>query len=417
MSDLNHCAACEAKVSDWILRDARRMRRTRAFFGGLCEKLNEAGLPVARAVLSMRTLHPNVAATTYLWQRNAWCSEEVDRGHGILDSDKYLKSPMYRVHQTGKIVRCRIEPGPGPREFPVLDELADEGMTDYIAMPIRFSTDQINVMTFATDKDQGFSDAEIAMLERLADLSATMLEVQSIRRIAVSLLDTYVGHATGERIMDGQIQRGEVEEVEAAIWISDLRDFTPLADRLPGSEVVELLDDYFDCMATAITAHGGEVLKFIGDSMLAIMPISDRDDCASVCRDMQAAARDAAEAVAAKNAERVAAGKAPIVYGMALHMGRVLYGNIGSADRLDFTVIGPAVNHAARLEGQCRALGRTVLVSEAVALNDGEGLEDLGVHKLRGVAEPHRIYSLPVCLDKVASGFGLAAASRAMPGD
>ncbi len=408
----------EREIAAWILEDGYRMRRTRAFFGGLCEKLNEAGLPVARAMMSMRTLHPNVLATTYRWQRDAWCSEEIDRAHGILQTDMYRNSPIRVVHETGERLRYRLAPG-RENEFPILDELVEEGMTDYVALPIHFSQGQRDVITFATDRPSGFEDNEIELLERIARLATVVLEVQSTRRIAVSLLDTYVGHASGERIMEGHIRRGDVEEIEAAIMIADLRGFTRLTDRLPGREVVELLDDYFDCLTRAVSEQDGEVLKFIGDAMLAIFPLDG--DTTGGGRRALAAAAAAARDIDRVNRERVAARKPAIDYGMALHVGRVLYGNIGGADRLDFTVIGPAVNHAARLEGLCRTLQRRILVSEPLARacppdrGDACDLIDLGEHRLRDVDDPQRVFCLPVDADATETDSRETRAAQSRP--
>jgi adenylate cyclase len=255
------------------------------------------------------------------------------------------------------------------------------------------SDGESNAITFLTDRKDGFTDAEIGGLEYIAQALGVITELQSSRRIAKSLLDTYIGRRTGERVLSGSIRRGTGETIRAVIWDNDLRGFTALADRLPSEALNELLNQYFEIMAGAVIAEGGEVLKFIGDGMLAIFEIGDTADIRQACHSALQAARNAAVAAAKCNSERVAARKAAIRFGIALHLGEVYYGNIGAPGRLDFTVIGPAVNQASRLEKLAAELGRSIVTSASFAAAAPRYLESLGFHQLRGVAEPQELFS------------------------
>jgi adenylate cyclase len=255
------------------------------------------------------------------------------------------------------------------------------------------SDGQANAITFLTDREEGFTDSETAGLENIAQALGVITELQSARRIAKSLLDTYIGRRTGERVLSGLIRRGSGETIRAVIWDNDLRGFTGLADRLPPNALNDLLNQYFEIMAGAVMAEAGEVLKFIGDGMLAIFEITDDSNAPHACRSALAAAREAVAAMAASNAERIGAGKPAIGFGIALHLGEVYYGNIGAPGRLDFTVIGPAVNHAARLEKLSAEFGRSIVASASFAAAVPELVESLGFHHLRGVAEPQELFS------------------------
>jgi adenylate cyclase len=261
-------------------------------------------------------------------------------------------------------------------------------------MPMLCSGGQINVISWATDRAGGFTDREIEGLGEVAEALAIIVELQSTRRVARSLLDTYVGHRTGERVLSGAITRGSGEAIRAVIWICDLRGFTRLTDSAPRQEVIALLNDYFEIVAEAVVAEGGEVLKFIGDAMLAIFEIGENRAPAEPCRAALKAARAAASAMAACNLERAGRGEEQINFGLALHLGEVTYGNIGAKNRLDFTVIGPAVNHAARLEKLAAELGKHVVTSASFAAAVAEPLHSLGLHRLRGVSQPQEVFTL-----------------------
>src|SRR5205085_96432 len=252
-------------------------------------------------------------------------------------------------------------------EFDVLSELRGEGATDYLASPLFFTDGSIQVATWATRSSEGFSDEEIAGIESIVAPLARVAEIRALRRTAGNLLETYVGNQAGERILAGQIRRGHTESIHAAIWLSDMRGFTRFADLAPPDALISLLNRYFDCQVPAILDHGGEVLKFMGDGLLAIFPVDDRSATSAVCESALIAADEARERIAALRGSIGVDGIDELRFGLALHVGDVLYGNIGGGARLDFTCIGPAVNLAARLEKLAGRLGRAVLACQGVA--------------------------------------------------
>ena len=274
-----------------------------------------------------------------------------------------------------------------------------EGVTDYIALPLLFTDGLNNASSWTTKQPGGFTDQQLAALRALVPALARVIEIIQWRRTSSLLLDTYVGNRAGERILKGQIRRGHTETMDAAIWLSDLRGFTALSDRLPAETVVDILNNYFDCQVAAIRAHGGEVLKFMGDGLLAVFPIDEYvGDVRQVCSHVLDAARESRASVEAMHypiGETVERFR----FGVALHVGRILYGNIGGGNRLDFTCIGPAVNLAARLEKIAGKLNRTVVASEGFAGVCAGGWDDLGEFPIAGFSKAARVYGL---LDETA---------------
>jgi adenylate cyclase len=390
-------------VAAWLLAEGRHITRTRDLLEALCQRLSDSGVPVWRSVLSVRAIHPQILSTVYYWLRDA-DSVVLNRGHDILDDPIYLNSPFKVIHDGAAGLRRRLV---GPNQvvdFPVVQELKEQGGTDYVVLPLVFSDGKINVISFASDAPQGFRTADLQRIDSLLPLLALILEVQSQHRTALTLLDTYLGHRIGERILGGEVRRGTGQQIFAVIWSSDLRGFTQLSHSLPLEELIALLNDYFERMVGAIHAHGGEVLKFIGDGLLAIFPLGDAAFQDYVARTALNAAAAAERAIDTFNEERTAAGKPPIRYGIALHIGDVMFGNIGAPDRLDFTVVGPAVNLTARMEALTVLLGRRLLVSAEFARIAGRPLVSLGRFEMRGFDEPHEVFGLPEIVEDEAGG-------------
>ena len=380
-------------VVSWMLRDGRHYTQMREFGDEMCRRIVAAGIPLWRGFCSVSTLHPEVAATAYVWRRDEHGATRRVAPHGLFEKPEFAQSPIAEVRRTGGTIRRRLADSDCPLDYPVLAQLKSEGGTDYLASPMVCSSGEINVITWLTDRAGGFSDDEVLGLGEIANALAIIVELQSTRRVARSLLDTYVGHRTGERVLSGAITRGSGETIRAVIWFCDLRGFTRLADALPRGQLIDLLNDYFEIVAGAVTSERGEVLKFIGDGMLAIFEIAEGGNPAEHCAAALRAAHTAVAAVAARNLERRAAGVPEIRFGIALHLGEVTYGNIGAKGRLDFTVIGPAVNHAARLEKLAADLGRDVVISASFAAAAiAHPLQSLGFHKLRGVTEPQEAF-------------------------
>jgi adenylate cyclase len=285
-------------------------------------------------------------------------------------------------------------------DFPLLAELASEGATDYFAGHVRPGVEEASgvggvAYSFATDQAGGFSHDDIATLREVLPVVSLALRAYAGRAIAAGLLGAYLGHDAGRRVHQGAVERGSVEAIRAVLWYADIRGFTMLADETPGTAVIELLDEVFETLAASLRPRGAQILKFMGDGMLAIFPFDDTRQ-QETCRLALDAASEAMATIDRMNRARGEAGKRVGRVDLALHLGEVLYGNVGAADRLDFTVIGPAVNEVSRIEALCEPLGRNVLVSAELAAAAGEDrrLALLGRHTLRGVREARAIYGL-----------------------
>jgi adenylate cyclase len=381
------------KLIAWLIDGARSAPSPPAMMAETCERLVAAGLPLARVGVYVRTLHPDIIGRNFVWRLGG---EVVvsSANYEILDSEEFRTSPLAIVFAEGREVRSLTD-GPDAKRFPLLAELRQEGITDYIALPLLNVDGSVHASSWTTKQPGGFTDAQIEALRELIPPLSRLIEVTRLRFMSSILLDTYVGNRAGERILGGQIRRGHAESMHAAIWLSDLRGFTALSDRLPAETVVDILNQYFDCQVSAIATHGGEVLKFMGDGLLAVFPIDEYvGDTTKVCVQVLDAARasranvDAMQFPVGETFERFR-------FGVALHVGRILYGNIGGGNRLDFTCIGPAVNLAARLEKIAGRLHRTVVASQAFAeASVAGGWEDLGEFPIAGFSKAERVYGL-----------------------
>ncbi|MBM3519028.1 MAG: adenylate/guanylate cyclase domain-containing protein [Alphaproteobacteria bacterium] len=382
-------------IAQWLIEDAYRIPTTLELVSALAERMNAWGIPVLRLNYLMSTLHPELFGSRYLWVRGKG-ADAVDAPRAVVTSPEFVRSPVAAVTRERRAIRRRLV---GPKalfDFPLLAEIRAEGATDFVCVPVEFSTGHVNVVSVTTDAPRGFSRGDLDRMFALLPLFARVVEVQALRRLATGLLDIYVGQDAGRRILSGQIVRGDGETIPAAVWSCDLRGFTALAVRLSGNQLIALLNDYFARMVAPVHAHGGEVLKFIGDFVLAIFRATAERDEASVCAAGLAAASAAAAGMAELNRARRAAHEPVLRLGIGLHFGDVIYGNIGASGRLDFTAIGPAVNLVTRLEHLTRTLGRPIAVSKAVADRLPGRLEALGLYRLRGVRTQQHIFTLPV---------------------
>ncbi|HJU11229.1 MAG TPA: adenylate/guanylate cyclase domain-containing protein [Candidatus Binataceae bacterium] len=272
-----------SEVVRWMLSDGRRNTRAREFGAEMCRRICAAGIPVWRGFCFVATLHPQIRAAAYVWSREEADAMRVLAGHELGDNPEFVESPIAEIRKTHRVIRRRLCDLDCPIDFPILQQFRTEGGTDYLAIPMVRSDSESNAITFLTDRPHGFTDAETAGLEYIAQALGVITELQSSRRIAKSLLDTYIGRRTGERVLSGIIRRGTGETIRAVIWANDLRGFTALADRLPSEALNQLLNQYFEIMADAVMAQGGEVLKFIGDGMLAIFELKDTADIGQAC--------------------------------------------------------------------------------------------------------------------------------------
>ena len=384
---------CDTKsIVDWLIDGARSAPRPEAVLAELCDQLVHAGIPLWRVAVFVRTLHPEIMGRRFIWQPDVGVT--INEGlFDLLETERFQNSPFVAVMKSGRTLRRQLADQDNPEEFSIFRELRAEGATDYLATPLIFTNDSVHVATWSTRQVGGFTDAQIAGIETIVRPLARVAEIRALQRTASNLLDTYVGHDAGERILAGRIRRGHTETIHSVIWLSDMRGFTSMADRLPPQKLVDLLNRYFDCQVPAILRHGGEVLKFIGDGLLAIFPFAEgMADTRETCLRALAAAREAEVNIDAIDTFTNTHG---VRFGLALHIGEVLYGNIGSGNRLDFTCIGPAVNLAARLEKLAAGLGRTIILSADFAQQSRADLEPLGEFTVAGFAAAQRAFGLP----------------------
>jgi adenylate cyclase len=356
------------------------------------QRLVEKDVAIARVAVFVRTLHPHVAGRAFFWRDDRDEVEADSADHGWMDSQDHKSSPIFAVWREGREIRRRLSDPACPMDYPVLTDLRAEGMTDYLALPLHFLSGEIHVATFATRRPEGFREADLAALAEMLPPFTRIAEITALSRKARNILDAYLGHQAGEKVLAGHIKRGDGEEIRAVIWFCDLRDSTPLADSMGRQAFLRLLNDYFEAVLGPVEARQGEILRFIGDAALAIFPIGNQP-AAVACADALAAAREAIVRMEALNRRRKEAGERSLRFGIGLHLGLVLYGNIGTPSRIEFTVIGAAANEAARIESLCKSLNVSLILSEHVARHLPERPRSLGSHRLRGVGEPIELFA------------------------
>jgi adenylate cyclase len=382
----------DGDVVRWLTNETRDERFIDNIFAELCVRLERAGIPIKRATLNLLIQHPQWLGARIVWGDGMREAEITRIDYEVRERSEYIGSPVYEIHQGASEVRENLEGDPSQgRKHALYDEMRAQGLTDYVAWPLLHTLGKRHVVTFATDRPGGFDAAHVAGLSKVLPVLALVSEIRMKNRLARTLLETYVGSHAGELILAGATRRGSGTTVGAAIMICDLRDFTRISDSWPRDDVIDLLNDYFDAMSEPIARHGGEILKFIGDGLLAIFPLSEPRACANLLH----AVSEARQAMAALGEKNSLMGRAPMNYGIGVHVGDVMYGNIGSRTRLDFTVIGPAVNMASRLEALTKQLGKTVLLSRAFAdlVEHDFALEHVGEHPVRGFSEPIELFA------------------------
>ena len=390
------------EIADWLMSEALGESEVQNLFEGCCNRLGAAGLPLWRARLTYPTLHPLHAAIWLVWRRDKEMGGfESQIGYSNADED-YRKSPFFHMTETRiPFLRRRLVGEQAIVDFPVLAEFRDQGATDYLAflMPFghfAYEGTMINgiITSWATDRPSGFSASDVQSLQRIEKRLAVTCRVMIERQITGNILSTYLGTDAGEQVLKGQIKRGDGETIHAVVWYSDLRNSTHLADTMPPKDFLKLLNTYFECTAGAVLAHKGEVLRFVGDAVLAIFPIRDKNTTSpQACSAAVDAARDALDRLAAVRHEFKEG--STISFGIGLHVGDVMFGNIGVPERLEISVIGPAANEVTRLEHLCKTYDRRVLVSAEFAQHVPIHWESLGAHNLRGVGEPIEVFALP----------------------
>ena len=379
-------------VIDWLMHKGRHLGTREVVVREICERVRAAGLPIDRVAFFFWTLHPQYAGVALFWDGQNVTSQRGE--HGFRSTEQYRTSPAACIRDGERVIRRRLEDRDCPLDFPVLKDLREQRMTDYVMSEVLFSDATRNAVSLTTRRPGGFTDHDVSEIQRLLHPFALIMENFNSRDLARTLLETYLGRISGAKVLDGQIKRGDGQSIDAVIWFSDLRESTPLSASLGEQRFLELLNDYFAATAGAVLEHGGEVLRFIGDASLAVFPTTG-ENARAVCVRAVDAARAARSRVQAANAARRTAGLAEFACGVGLHLGRVHYGNIGTPERLEFSVIGVAANKAARIEALCKEAAQDVVLSGAMAAELGAPCPSLGKFALRGVAEPEEVFALP----------------------
>jgi adenylate cyclase len=389
--------ATENDLIDWVLRFATAHDDLDELLTGLSERLVDAKFPLLRASISLPTIDPSARALAYIWWRETGVATERVP-HGDEQAESFQRSVVFDLRSRDKdMARFHLETGEGIERFDLLRELRSRGATDYLLRLVKFGNGELALngvaLSVATDRIGGFTEEERHFINRLVPAVALAAYRISVARIAADALSVYLGPQTGRRVLAGKIRRGEGERIAAAILNADLKGFTRLTEREDPLRVVGWLNEHFEVIGDAVTRRGGEILKFMGDGMLAVFPVSDPDarPCL-ICEQALAAAEEAIAANAVLNQRRVATADPPLEVDVVLHFGEVVYGNVGAARRLDFTVIGRAVNEASRMEPLCDLLGVNLVMSEAFAERCSRATEGLGAFELRGIAGRRTIY-------------------------
>ena len=404
-----------SELAAWVTEAGLIGRSESELMVGFCRRVADAGVPLARAIVILDTLHPIYEGRAFRWRADlADESEVIDYGRTNEGeaAESWRRSPFYHLLQSGgTLLRRRLAAGE-PVDFSSVAQARDEGMTDYLALIRRFAAEGVIgemdcvYSSWATDAADGFNDGAVLALQRLAPFLKLAVKSAALARMAETLAQTYLGRDAGRRVMSGRIVRGVAEKIGAVLWYSDLHGYTEISDNSPPEQIIPLLNDYAEAVVSAVHANGGDVLKLVGDGTLAIFPADIREEA---CFAALAAAMRARKDGATLNRKRAASGLPTAELYLALHVGDVFYGNIGSKDRLDFTVIGPAVNEVSRILTMSRSVEQDVLLSSSFATALGSDMRrrlvSIGRYALRGVAQPQELFTLEPEFEIPQSGF------------
>jgi adenylate cyclase len=384
-------------LSDWLIDQAFGDPDVVDVFVGLCERLRELGIRIDRANLAWPTLHPLFQAESVTWDPDSSAVLET-HAHGTIPSGDWKNSPLrFVVESNMEMLRRRLAGPDTQTDFPILQRLANHGMTDYVLFATRFTIPRDPgdgekggvLVSWATKAAGGFTEQEIVTLKRLQRRLAIASKTMVLSRVTRNIAETYLGRIAAHRVLSGQIRRGDGEAIEAVVWYSDLRNSTILSETMPEDEYMALLNRYFECAAGAALAAGGEVLDFIGDAVLAIFPQKDGSTAGAV--------RNACEAVADADARRsrILADDPglPLDFGIGIDHGRLMFGNIGVPERLTFSVIGPTVNQVARIEKYTKNMGVLALATPDIANAAPQYWRPVGAHTLVGLSAPVNLYA------------------------
>ena len=391
------------ELAGWVTEAGLTGRTESELMAGFCRRLTEAGIPLARALVILDTLHPIYEGRAFRWRADMHDAvEAIDYGRTTEGeaAENWRLSPFFHLLQSGgKAMRRHLAAG-DPADFSAIAQARDEGATDYLVLVHRFAEEGVIgemdcvYSSWASDAAVGFAEDAVIALQRLAPFLKLALKSAALARMAGTIAETYLGRDAGRRVMSGRIVRGVAEKIGAVLWYSDLHGYTHISDSAPPEQIIPLLNDYADVVVSAVHGHGGDVLKLIGDGTLAIFAGEDREQA---CLAALAAAARVRKAVVKLNRSRAEAGLPTTQVYLALHVGDVFYGNVGSKDRLDFTVVGPAVNEVSRILAMSRSVEQDVLLSarfaDALGPEMRHRLVSVGRYALRGVTQPQELFT------------------------
>ncbi len=380
---------------DWLMTSGRLLPGPAELADALCERLVDAGAPLWRLRFAPRMANPLLRAWGVVWRRDEGAAQEYTVEHGANLTDAYIGSPFQYVIDKRLPFRRRLTDLDIEADHIALHDVARDGGTDFLALPMLFQDGLAQGISIATDRPSGFCDADIVAFERLSRYLTPVIEVMAAARSTGSLLKTYLGSDPAAAVLGGAVRRGDVRTMEAVVLMADLRGFTAKSLAWKADDLLQALSLYFEVVCEAVAGANGDVLKFIGDGVLAIFPVDGENGSDAASRDGLAACAHAHRRMQDVNNARRQVGQEPLDFVMSLHRGPVTYGNIGGADRLDFTVIGPAVNVASRLQGLCKSLGVFGLTTGSVAQHAPIDLPSRGRHDLPGIPDPVPIFEIP----------------------
>jgi len=375
-------------LAEWLMLGSWNANNQVELTEQLVDRFIETGIPIMRLNIAIRQLHPLLAGESYLWNKEDGCVKIQQLTHENLSSAGYLDSPLKLVSEGLGGIRQKLNGDQTEFEFSIMQQLKDQGATDYVALPLFFSDGNIHNLTLTSDHPDGFTTAHLGQIYEAIPLISRMYEVHKLKSNTADLLQTYLGRSAGKQVLNGLTKRGDGGTIKSAILFCDLTGSTALAERLGQQEYLDHLNYFFDIIAQSVYGHGGDILKFIGDAVLAIFPLTDETSNAkeAVCNSAFQAVQDII-----KNID-LPSHREPISCTAGLHFGEVMYGNVGSAQRLDFTVVGSAANEVARISDLCRTSGQPVLFSKQIAEILQADLKSLGNFELRGLVRPRELF-------------------------
>jgi adenylate cyclase len=381
------------EILDWLVTSTQGDRFIDNIFVEMCNRLRAQGVSVARATLFLNINHPLWRGARFLWEAGATSPTVNMFDYGLEESERYINSPIRAIEEGTDKIRRRLDDESGTEPwYPIYTDLKAVGMTDYLAYAVKHTQGRRQIVTFASDGPDGFSEADLALFDDIVPVLALISEIRVKNRLARTLLETYVGPHASEQVLAGATRRGDGATISAAILVCDLRDFTTISDQWPRDDVIGLLNRYFDAVSEPIEQNGGEILKFMGDGLLAVFPLDNPKAFEGLLTAIDEAKRNMLTILV----EHDGSDPMPLGFGIGVHVGDVMYGNIGSKRRLDFTVIGPAVNIASRLETLTKTVGRQVLFSEDFVTRSQtqDRMERVGRYPVKGVREPVEVFTL-----------------------